>query len=405
MANTFTNLDDILNDPELADLLNVKSSATPINADQRLINSFEEINQFIDQYSKPPQANIDINQRKLHARLVSLQSDHEKIRQLKAYDRHNLLPTVTNDPNSLNQINDLYADPLLANLLADNPSDLDLFDVKEINNYAMRQASDFVARRKICRNFAIYEPLFAQCQADLTTGKRKLVKFNWHNLAQSTYFVVNGILGYLAEVGELTRDKNNKLDGRIYCVFENGTESNMLYRSLGKIIHENGNIVSATENEDHQQFKHGFSLNTNLEATDQATGIIYVLKSKTTNPQLSQLTNLYKIGYSSGAIEQRLKNAHKQTTYLLADVEVVAVYECYNLNPAKFEQLIHRFFARVCLDLELYDEDGIAYRPREWFIVPLAIINQAIELLISGEIINFYYCPEQNHIKLISTLG
>ncbi|MEA3554650.1 MAG: GIY-YIG nuclease family protein, partial [Campylobacterota bacterium] len=87
----------------------------------------------------------------------------------------------------------------------------------------------------------------------------------------------------------------------------------------------------------------------------------------------------------------RIKNAKNDPTYLMADVKIVEVFEVYNVNPHKLEQLIHRFFSNSCLDIDIIDNKDNIYNPREWFIVPLNIIEKAIELIINGKIINFKY--------------
>jgi hypothetical protein len=61
------------------------------------------------------------------------------------------------------------------------------------------------------------------------------------------------------------------------------------------------------------------------------------------------------------------------------------------MNTQKFEQLLHNFFGKVCLNIDIFDQKGNRITPREWFIAPLKVIEQAIELIISGEIIQYRY--------------
>ena len=83
----------------------------------------------------------------------------------------------------------------------------------------------------------------------------------------------------------------------------------------------------------------------------------------------------------------------------MSEVEIVAVYECYNLNLQKFENIIHTFFAEACLRLDIYGADNRRYNPREWFILPMEIIHNVIELIISGEIINYKYNHQNTSIQ------
>lgn len=183
-------------------------------------------------------------------------------------------------------------------------------------------------------------------------------------------------------------------DGRTRIIFENGTMSNMLYRSLDKaLLHRDndGKIVSHTDEEIEKEL---FDNVNSVSEEDLETGWIYILKSKSTHKDIEPLTNLHKIGYSTIPVPERIKNASKEATYLMADVEIVASYKTYNLNAQKFENLIHRFFAEVCLNIDIFDDKGRRITPREWFVVPLPIIDKVIQLILSGDIVNYKYNAE-----------
>lgn len=394
MDKQYLSLDDILDDSDFGEVFSIKPTNPVISADDRLIESFNEINKFIDQHGHEPTNMLDMNERKLAKRLENFRDEPEKSIILKPHDKHNLLQIQEKPIESLD---DILQDDFLASILGDDSSALGIFDLKHVKHSSERQATDFVARRKVCKNFAKYEPLFKQCQTELKSGARKLIKFNEQSLVPNTYFIINGVLGYLETVYDLVKDKNSKFDGRIYCVFENGTESNMLFRSLGKVLYDNGQIVSSSNAENIAEFHHGFNL---ISEDDQSTGYIYILKSKSTNPKVANIDNLYKIGYSTIPVEERIKNAENEATYLMAPVEIVSIYECYNLNPQKFEHIMHTFFASACLNLDVFGEESKRYNPREWFILPLSVIEQAIGLIISGDIINYNF---NSKLSLIQT--
>lgn len=187
-------------------------------------------------------------------------------------------------------------------------------------------------------------------------------------------------------------------DGRTRVIFENGTESNMLYRSLYKALLDNGKAVS--ENMDHvgENFIEGFN---NVTDQDHSVGYIYVLKSKSDNPQIKSIHHLYKIGFSKAKVEERIKNACQEPTYLMSDVSIVMTYKCYNLNPQKLELLMHNFFGSSCLNVDIIDKKGQRHTPREWFIAPLEIIDEAVRLIISEEIINYKYDGEKEEIIMV----
>ena len=213
--------------------------------------------------------------------------------------------------------------------------------------------------------------MFKEVQSDLNLGKRKLVDFKEKNLRIGNYYVHNGILFLLESINYTKKDHYKedgtrvREDGRTRCVFENGTESNILKRSVEKNLYANGSVV--TENMDHisEEFIEKFS---DITEKDKEAGYIYVLKSESKKEEIASIENLYKIGYSTNSVEERIKNAEKEVTYLMAAVKIESSWKCYNMNAQKFEKLIHKFFGNSCLEVDVFDEKGRRHTPREWFI-------------------------------------
>ena len=114
--------------------------------------------------------------------------------------------------------------------------------------------------------------------------------------------------------------------------------------------------------------------------------------------KINSIQNLYKIGYSTTIVEDRIKNAEKEPTYLMAAVKIESVYKTYNMNTQKFEQLLHNFFGASCLNIDIYDEKLRRKMPQEWFVAPLQIIENAIELIISGDIVKYRFDVAKNEI-------
>jgi len=162
----------------------------------------------------------------------------------------------------------------------------------------------------------------------------------------------------------------------------------MLKRSVEKMLYANGKVVSENADATNEEFLRKFS---DVNDEDLAAGFIYILKSKSEKQEIKELNNLYKIGFSKGSVEERIKYASKEPTYLMADVNIVMAYKCYNMNPQKLEQLVHGFFGKSCLNIDVFDENGVRHTPREWFIAPLHVIEQAIHYIIAGAIINYKY--------------
>jgi len=272
-----------------------------------------------------------------------------------------------------------------------------LFDFKHMPKDYQRAQADFVARRKPCKDFDKYEPLFKEVQKDLASGKRKLIDFQMGTLAAGNYYVHNGIL-FLLESVNFTRKEHYRKDGtrvredgRTRCIFENGTVSNMLFRSVSKALYTNGKTVTQNIDKVNKEFIERF---TNITNEDEEVGYIYVLKSKIKDERIASIQNLFKIGYSKTEVEERIKNAEKEPTYLMAPVSIQGVWKCFNMNPRKLEQLLHNFFGNSCLELDVFDEKGKKHTPREWFIAPIEVIEQAIELIINGKIVNYKFDAE-----------
>lgn len=382
-------LDEIFaNDP--FGLLDIKPRVSQSrNEEERLISSFEEINSFFEMEHREPLESQNMQERTLFTRLASLRKNPIKILALKSYDRFGLLNLT--EPKEYNSLDDLLQDDAF-DLLGDDSEGL--FDLKHVNYSEDRTSADFVARRKPCKDFNQYEPMLKAVQNDLFLGKRKLVNFNQDNLRVGAFYVHNGVLFYLKEIN-ITQKEHYKLDGtrvredgRTRCIFENGTESNMLKRSVEKILYANGKVV--TENADEVAASLSHQVN-QITEHDQAFGYIYVLQSKSTDPAIKDLKDLYKIGYSSTEVFDRIKNASKEPTYLMADVKLIMSYQCFNMNPQKLEQLLHNFFGSACLNIDIFDEKGQRHTPREWFIAPLNIIEEAVDLVLDKTISNFKF--------------
>lgn len=366
-------------------LLNVKpKQSSAISADERLAESFYEIQDFYKAHGREPVPDITKMQEFMLAkRLTGLRKDQQKIFALTDLDECGLLKSPS-EPESIEDI--LKEDSL--NLLGNKPED-SIFMLKNVPE--KKDLPDYVASRKPCRDFHKFKDLFKQCHADLETGKRKLCPFiNEQQIEVGEYFILSGIMVFVADAGEKEK-KNQKVNARLRCIFENGTEGDLLLRSLARNLYKDGRRI--TEHEDHlmDELK-------NISADDAQTGYIYVLKSLSTNPEIAAIKDLYKIGFSSGAVEERIRNAENQPTYLMAKVHLVEVFECYNVNPQKLEGLLHTFFGKACLNVDVFDKNGKRCTPREWFIAPLHVIEEAIELIISGEIINYVYDEEEKLI-------
>lgn len=358
----------------------VKKTASPTSQD-RLIESFLEINSFFKIHNRKPESCSSISEHKLASRLKHLKEDHEAVEKLSKYDTYSLL-SKTEEITELDQL--FNSDEF--NLL--EIEDDSILSIKNIPRMDCRKATDFIARRTPCKDFSKFESLFIDIQESFKKGTSKLKTFEHGDVQAGSFFVLNGVLLYVKSVNlENKKDRYGKKDGRLRCIFENGTESNMKYRSLQKSLEISGKTVVSN-----------IQIGQNISKGDIESGYIYILKSLSTDPEISSINNLFKIGYSTTTVEKRIENADQDPTYLMAPVSIVSSYKCFNMNTQRFERLLHRFFDRVRLNIDITDKKFNRYTPKEWFIAPIDVIDKVIQLIISGEIVNYRFNEETNSI-------
>lgn len=352
--------------------------------DSRLIDSFQEISDFYETNQRCPELGDDIGEYRLASRLAAIKKDPKKVKTLLPYDYYNLLESEETKSVSVEElIND---DPLG---LLDGEDEADSIYTLSHVKPSERLRPDYIAHRKVCKDFDLYEKAFQQIHDDLEHGRRRLVEFKEGDLHEGCYYVLRGVVLYLEQnlaVKQKIEYKSGakvRREGRTRCIFDNGTESSMLYRSLGKALKLDGFCIS-----DLIEQKEGF---VSIDASDVQNGYIYVLRSLSRAPQIRSIRNLYKIGYCSGDVTTRIKNAVHEPTYLMNDVEVVLTIRCYNLDVPYLEASIHSFFSNVNVYFEVRDDEGIIHYPKEWFTVPLNIIEEAIPLIVDKKIDSYRY--------------
>lgn len=301
------------------------------------------------------------------------------------------------------ELEEIFDDPLL-NI---SETEAKLLDIPEDMRKAKdpKKKADYVAQRKLCENFDKYQPLFKQVHKELKEGKRNLIKVSKTiNLQAGHYYIVDGQM-LLLESYEAKRQSSNFLpDGRTRCIYENGTESDILLQTLRKSVVSNGYAVTELR----EETERGFFSNNDLKEQDQVTGYIYILRSLSTNPAISGQKDLYKIGFSTNPVEERVANAEHEPTYLMAPIEIVASYKVVNMHSQKFENLIHQLLHHVQFHVTVIDDDGKKHDPKEWFVVPLKVVDTIIEKIMDDSIVNYSYnaemqCLERHVVKQQST--
>jgi len=361
-----------------------KKSLAP-TADDRLAESFKEIISFVDQNDRMPEIESgDISEAKLAKRLESIRGNADKIASLKELDSLGLLEM----PKAPKSLDELFA-----------KDEFGLFnsaavDVLKIKNVPINKAKPVSVERRVpAPDFESFRKGFVERQNGLASVKYKLIRFrNIEQLKVGNYYISLGQMVYVADMGEKKLVHGTR-KARLRCIFENGTESAMYDRSLANDLYEDGYVVVSSDYLETAQL---------LTDEDVVKGHVYILKSKSLDPKITSIKDLYKIGYSTTTTVERIKNAEGDPTYLMAPVEIVANFILTGeYNPQKVEHFIHRIFNDAALDLNIIDSVGREYHPKEWYSVPLPIIEQAVNLLQSGEITKYFYDNNEQRMREI----
>jgi hypothetical protein len=364
--------------------------------EERIIAGFEEIQRFVAEHGRVPQhgEGQDIFERLYAVRLDRLRAQEDCRAVLGALDHQSLL--IADQASVGVDVDDLDDDALLAELgagAAVGPGDV--AKLQHVRSAAEKRAAEEIANRQRCEDFERFRPLFDLVQSDLSSGlriTRQFVKdagFSKAEIKAGQFFILGGQTAYVAEVGEPIKAPNGESDARLRVIYSNGTESDLLLRSLQRALYKDEAGRRITEP------TAGPLFTDQNDEDDEASGIVYVLRSKSAEPEIAASREiLHKIGVTGGGVERRVANARLDPTFLMADVEVVATYELYNINRPRLENLIHRIFGAARLDIKIKDRFGNLVTPREWFLVPLFVIDEAIERIKDGTITGYVYDPK-----------
>jgi hypothetical protein len=354
--------------------------------EERIIAGFEEIQRFVETHGRPPLHGED---RDIFERIYAVRLDRlcelEECRSLLApLDHQGLLEQRQIAPPGFAEAID---ENELAAELAGAAGASDITALHHVRTSADKHAAEEIANREKCEDFDRFKPLFQQIQKDLDTGARQTRPFELKaDIRPGSWFIVGGQKAYVADMGEIFSNAQGRTDARLRVIFDNRTESNMLMRSLQRALHKDEAGRRITDPDAGPLFA-----GENAEG-DLASGTIYVLRSKSDDPYVAAHRDvLHKIGVTGGDVKQRVANAKLDPTYLMADVDVVATYELYNINRTRLENLIHRIFDPARLSVEIKDRFGQPIIPREWFLVPLFVIDEAVERIKDGTITGYTY--------------
>ncbi|MFE9276813.1 GIY-YIG nuclease family protein [Paenibacillus glucanolyticus] len=379
--------DDLLR--ELGVEYEVSKVRTYTPREERIITGFEEIQQFVKKHGRTPQhgEENDIFERLYAVRLDRLRAQEDCRALLTSLDSQGLLSGQ--ETKQIDLVTTLDDDELLAELegmLATS----DITELRHVRSQVEIRAAEEIANREKCEEFARFQPLFEQVERELKSGNRQTRSFGKDaSINTGNFFILGGQFAYVAEKGEEFKAPNGHPDARLRVIYSNGTESNLLLRSLQRALYKDEAGRRLTDPIS------GGLFSADWEDSDIQSGTIYVLRSLSDHPFVAEHRELiHKIGVTGGKVETRIANAAHDATYLLSDVEVVASYKLASINRTKLEGVFHRIFAQAQLNITINDRFGHPVRPKEWFLVPLNVIDEAVSRIQDGSIVNVVYDPQ-----------
>ncbi len=353
-------------------------------ADDRLAESFQQIIDFVQEHDRRPEIDSeDFSEALLAKRLESIKNTPEKVQALERYDSLGLLI----QPEIPKSIEELFETDEFGLFRGEENM---IFDIQHVKQRKVLNPVGEKAKRVRSEDFAQFKSIFEEAQNKLSSGENRLVLFRTiDQLRVGGLYVNGGQMVYVAEEGEIERNPS-RIQQRLRVIIENGTESNMYRRSLAQRLYEGGYCVLGVEE----------MSDAAPDDSEQIAGYIYVVRSLSEDPKISTVANLYKIGFSTTPVAQRIANAKDDPTYLMADVELVESYRLTgDYNPQKVEHMIHRVFADAALDMKIVDKNGSEYKPMEWYSVPIHVVREVVDLIDSGEIVNYVY--DSNQQKMV----
>ncbi len=379
----FTEEDDKLI-AELGIEYEVKKKPALSAKEERVIAGFEEIQKFVDEQNRVPSFDHekDIFERLYATRLEQIRKQADCVELLKDSDYQDLL-----NESFISKISeeDLDDEALLGELGFNTKTDNDLTSLKHVKPRSEIKPADEVGTRTPCKDFHIFKPLFEKIQADIESGIRKIIPFvKDGTIEKENLFILGGQKVYVADIGEMFIGTDGRKEYRLRIIFDNGVESNQLMRSLQKRLWEDEGGRRITD------ISMGPLFDDQPHEDDIASGVIYVCRSQSSHPLIRDNSkNVHKIGVTSKDPSIRLSGAENDPTFLFAKADLVASFELYNINRHKLETLLHKVFASARLEIEIPDRFGKTYHPKEWFCVPVETVQEAVDKLRNGTLLNY----------------
>jgi hypothetical protein len=384
-------IDDILANDDLIEGVDKVAKASSTD---RVGSDFEEINAFVDRLGRAPReiagpggAPVSVGERLLAIRLSRYQNHPELPSALSGFDRHGLLPSLSKEPKQVRTIDEVFAD---LDAMEDDSLDVDLFVIRNAGRAATKDEPDYIADRKKCEDFEQFKPLLDDCAAQIASAKRTTRRFvNESEIKKGDFYILNGVLLYVAEMDELEETgKTRRKNARLRVIYDNGTEADLLFRSLARLLYRDPNGRRISDPEQGPLFS---KVSPSEPQSDRLTGYIYVARAESPPEALRSFEHLHKVGVTTGQPKARVAGAKDDPTFLFGRAVLLKHYAIYNSDPRQIEAKLHAFLSGVCLDIEIQDRFNRPYKPKEWFLVPISIIDEIVDRIVDRTLVRYRY--------------
>lgn len=372
--------DGILDLPPVVDY----STTSP----ERLLFNYHEVYEFYKTYNRLPQTGENLYESILATRL-KVYADDLKIKEILKDEikRDHLFSKIKAKMPNTESLSDISLNQVLKHdphSLFDDDHGNDILHLRYVSDPKARNHRIPIGKRFPCKEFESFRHFFDDKYYKMHTGeshrlpiqhickghKREIVK-------KEKFFIIEGQMVYVIDVH---KDMENRIRKRF--IYEDATEAHYLFdETFMKKLYKKGYIITSSKHASdisdyHMQRKEGF---------------IYIAKSLSNDDHIQKIPHLYKIGYTEKTVEERIRSAHKEPTYLMSKVDIVYSMRCCYIKTKKLESLVHEFFSYARVPIHIQDEFGKKQNIKEWFSVPLPMIKKALEYFLSMSISRYIY--------------
>lgn len=223
---------------ELAEFAEPAPEAARSAVEERVLAGFEEIQRWVSENGRAPQhcEGRDIFERIYAVRLDRIREQPELRAWVEPLDHQGLLAggeIHTHDPGAMSD------EELAAELEGIAEVASELTELRNVRPRAEIEAAEEIANKKPCTDFANFRPLFKSVQDEIRTGIRATRRFGRDgSIGLSSFFILSGQMVYVAAMDEGYRTPNGELNARLRVIYDNGTESDLLLRSLQRALYK-----------------------------------------------------------------------------------------------------------------------------------------------------------------------